>query len=125
MEDSNLDFVGMSNCFFCGKPKEILLNKRLKKSLPHSAVYNKEPCNECKEFMAQGIIIIGVKDGEAGDNPYRTGEWFVLKEEALKNIPMTPELKNNILEKRVCFIEQQILEKLGFNRLLSKKKKEI
>ena len=71
-------------CFFCNKAKnEILLPGRLPGDVeaPRNAVWDKKPCQECAGYMQQGIILISVKDGEsgAGDNPYRTGGWCVVK----------------------------------------------
>jgi hypothetical protein len=108
-------YVGMSDCFICGKPKEILLNKYLKDTLPRNAVYDKEPCNECKEWMKKGVIVIGVRDGEPqSDNPYRTGQFFVVKDDAIKRMPMDEKLKADILKKRIVFIEESVLRKFGF-----------
>jgi hypothetical protein len=73
--------------------------------------------------MKQGIIFIGVRDGEQGkDNPYRTGEWFVLKEEAVRRMPMNKELMKSIIKKRICFIEQEVINKLGIAELIKKEK---
>lgn len=117
-------YVGMSNCYLCNKPKEILLDRRLKNSLPQSAVYNKEPCDECKKYMEMGIIFIGVKDGEQDkNNPYRTGEWCVLKDDAVKNMPMEKELKTSILKMRVAFVEQEVLKRFGILDLIKKTSK--
>jgi hypothetical protein len=126
MEKENLEYVGMSNCYLCNKPKEILLNRRLKKTFPKEAVYNKEPGDKCKDLMKQGIIFIGVRDGETDkENPYRSGEWFVLKEEAFKRMGLNDEnLKADILKKRICFIEQGVLKRLGLMNMIKKKAKE-
>lgn len=102
-----LSHVGMSLCFLCNEPKEILLDRRLKNSLPRQAVYNHEPCDKCKGFMKQGIILISVRDGESGDNPYRTGNWAVIKEEAVQRW-MNDNNKDKleeIIKKRVAFID--------------------
>jgi hypothetical protein len=120
----NKEFVGMADCFLCGKPKYLLLDKRLRKSLPRSAVYDKEPCDDCKKLMEQGIIFIGVRDNENHDNPYRTGQWFVLKEQAVKEMPMGEELRQSILKKRVCFIEVTVMKKLGLLEMVEAKAKE-
>jgi hypothetical protein len=113
MKMEQKSYVGMSNCFLCGKPKEILLDRRLKDSLPREAVYNKEPCKKCKEYMEQGIILISVRDGESGNNPYRTGGWVVIKEEAVKRIFNNIE---QVLKSRVAFIEYRFWDKLGLPR---------
>ena len=80
-------YVGMGVCYFCGKPKEIILDRRIRNVLPKTACYNQEPCDECKKLMKLGVIVISVRDGEKGPDPYRTGRWFVVKDEAFKINP--------------------------------------
>ena len=110
MEDKN--YVGMESCFFCGKVKHILLDKRMNNTLPQNAVYNKEPCDDCKLVMEMGVLFIGVKKGESGDNPYRTGQFIGIKEEAVKKMISEP-LLSSILKKRVCFVDEDTLNKMG------------
>lgn len=107
-------YVGMSDCYICGKPKELLLDKRLRNVLPKNAVYDKEPCAECKTHMQIGVILIGVRDGEQqSDNPYRSGHFFVVKDDAIKRMPMDEKLKADILKKRIVFIEESVLKRFG------------
>jgi len=101
-------------CFFCLKDKnELLLCGRLPKDqeAPRNMIWDMEPCDECKGYMEQGIIVISVKDGEGAameaakaehdrsqeftparkmkpfiPNPYRTGGWWVMREEAIGRI---------------------------------------
>lgn len=111
------DFVGMMNCFYCNKPKAIALDRRMKKSLPREAVYDKEPCDDCKKYMEQGIIFISVKPAiqEERENPYRTGGWWVIKEEAVKKF-LSGEMLKDVLRKRVCFVEDEVCEKIGLKK---------
>ncbi len=111
-EDINKDFVGMANCFVCGEVKHLLLDRRMKKSLPRSACYDKEPCDKCKEVMEKGVFFIGVRDGESGDNPYRTGQIIGMKEEAVKKMLNEPAL-SDVLKKRICFVEEKVLKQIG------------
>ena len=99
--------VGMTQCFFCLQPKDIILNKRLKDSLPRLACYDKEPCDKCKELMEMGIMLISVKEGSNKDNPYRTGKICVIKEEAAKKI--FPQLG----ESRAAFVTDDAWKELG------------
>lgn len=108
----NKDYVGMANCFFCGKVKNLLMDRRMKKTLPRNAVYDKEPCEDCKLIMEIGVLFIGVRKGESGDNPYRTGQIIGIKEEAVKKMISEP-LLSDILKKRICFIEEDVLNKFG------------
>lgn len=111
--ETEKSYVGMMNCYFCNKPKGILLDKKLRNTFQREQVVDQEPCDECKEYMKKGIIMIGVKDGESGNNPYRTGEWFVVTEDFIKRA-IKGELKKQILKQRVVFIEQNVLKKIGF-----------
>lgn len=97
-------------CFFCGKDKNeiLLLGASYKEQAPmHIGVVNKEPCDECKSMMAQGVMLISVKDGEQGENPYRTGRVCVLKVEAAQR------MFNSIGNSRVAFIEDSAWKKIG------------
>lgn len=54
-------------CFYCMKDKnELILAGRLKDDAeaPQGMVWDMNPCQECEELMAQGIILISVRDGE-------------------------------------------------------------
>jgi hypothetical protein len=79
---------------------------------PHGKVIDKEPCAECKKWMEQGIILISVRDGEEGDNPYRTGRWVVVKDEAIKRFN-PPEFVEEVLKKRIAFVPDQVWTMLG------------
>jgi len=79
----------MSICFFCGKEKnEIVLPGKLKgdAEAPRKAVWNYEPCDECKKYMSEGVMVCVVKDGSSPKNPYRTGRSIVIRDEDAKNI---------------------------------------
>jgi hypothetical protein len=101
-------------CFFCGKEKnEIVLFGRLPNDVeaPKQGVVNYEPCTECLEYMKQGIILISVKNGESGNNPYRTGGWVVIKEAAAKEL-----FGDHVGESRVAFLEDETWDKLNLPR---------
>ena len=110
MEDK--EFVGMATCYICGEPKHILLDRRMKKSLPKQACYDQEPCDKCKEHTKKGIILISVRDGEKGGNPYRTGGWVVMKEEAAKRMFND----DRYLKHRIAFVDDTAWDKLGLPR---------
>ncbi len=110
-------------CFYCGEEKnEIILAGHLPgdKEAPRHAVWNMEPCDKCKEYMEQGIILISVKDNTSKENPYRTGGWVVVKEEALKQI--IPE-DHPCFKSRFCFIEDAVWEKIGLPNINGKEEK--
>jgi len=107
------DFVGMTQCFFCMEAKEVLLDRRLRKTLPRMAVYDHEPCDKCRDWMKQGIILISVQQGSDQKNPYRTGGWVVVKEEAFKGIFRNSE---EALKKRIAFVEDEVWDAVGLPR---------
>ncbi len=97
-----------------------------------------EICDKCKGYMEQGIIVISVRDGEGDimkaeleaarsrhnrssddeffhlDNPYRTGGWVVLKQEAIERmLSDNPEILKSTLEHRMLFMEQAMWDLVG------------
>lgn len=55
--------VGMTSCFLCGGNKDILIDRQLRNVLPRDCgVMDLEPCNSCKDYMSQGVIVIGVDE---------------------------------------------------------------
>ena len=74
-------------------------------------------CQECEEHMKKGIVMISVKDEDEGQkNPYRTGGWCVLKEEALRKIVTQKELADAICRKRMCFVPDSAWDMIGLPR---------
>lgn len=101
-------------CFFCGEASGVaLLGANRGQEAPRQAVYDKVPCSKCKELMAQGVMLISVKDGAEGDNPYRTGRMCVIKDEAIRRMVQSPELADEIIRKRVAFIPDAAWAALG------------
>lgn len=103
-------------CFFCNEPKnEIVLPGRLPGDVeaPRNVVWNHVPCSTCEEHMGNGIIIISVRDGETGNNPYRTGGWAVVKDDAVSRLIGNAELLQQVLAKRVMFMENKTWEQIG------------
>jgi hypothetical protein len=125
IEDKN--YVGIANCFICGEAKYLLIDKRLRNILPREAVYDKEPCDKCKWVLERGVIFIGIRDGEPkSDNPHRTGQIVGIKNERIKGLPIIKSMKEDILKKRVCYVEESALKKMGLvnkNGTLKFKKK--
>ncbi len=106
-------------CFICGESKnEILLFGKLKgdAEAPHGMVLDKVPCDKCEEYMEMGIILISTRDGEEGDNPYRTGGWAVLKEEAVVRMINDPEVLEGIVKKRMAFVPDEVWDAIGIPR---------
>lgn len=106
-------------CFFCGKDKnEILLLGKLKDDAeaPHGQIVDEVPCEQCADYMAQGVIFIEVRDNELDrKNPYRMGGWAVVREEAIPRM-LDANSARDVLKSRVCFIEASAWEMLGIPR---------
>jgi hypothetical protein len=126
-------------CFYCRKAKEVVLlgamsPQRREKlfgpghesysdtpysaEAPREAVYNMEPCDECTNWMKQGVILISydpAKTEEGARDPWRTGGWVVLRDEAISRV-LDGNIRDQILEKRFSFVEDEVWNKLGLPR---------
>lgn len=111
-------------CYFCQQPKNeiILLGKskgRQDLEAPHNVVFDQEPCDKCKEYMAQGVILISVDEAKTGantDNPYRTGGWAVVTDDAVRRFIKPKELLDDVLTKRVLFVPDDVWDLMGLPR---------
>jgi len=119
----NDGFAALTKCFYCGEDYKILINKfpKNKKSIKaikaaHGKVVDTEPCQKCAEHMKQGIIIIAVDKNKTTNpkNPYRTGGWFVVKENLIRNIVKNKDTVKSVIKRRVAFIEDKALREVGF-----------
>jgi len=108
-------------CFYCGKEKnELVLAGNIGKGrgdieAPKGKVWDMEPCEECKGWVEKGVILVSVKDREVGDNPYRTGGWVVLKDEAVERM-FQGEAKDDLLRKRFGYVEDKVWDLVGLPR---------
>lgn len=126
-------------CFYCQKAKEVVLlgamtierrdrlfgpghssydDKPGDAAAPREAIYNMDPCDECKSWMEQGIIFISydpARTEEGARNPCRTGGWVVIREEAVKRM-LQGNVLEQILEKRFSFVDDEVWDKLGLPR---------
>lgn len=106
-------------CFLCGeKSGEIILPGRLPddQQAPPKGVWHKHPCPKCEEWQKQGVIFISVRDGGDEENAYRTGNFIVLKDEAVERMPINDNMKASILKSRACFMEDKAWDWLGLPR---------
>lgn len=103
-------------CFYCGEASGVALLGRLRddEAAPRQGVYDMEPCPTCKEYMAQGVILIGVDEKLSTDtqNPYRTGRFAVMKDDAVRRL-FTPETVDVLLKKRCGFLTNEVWDLLG------------
>lgn len=106
--------VALTKCFFCGGDNEIIMNTKLTKKAAdkikelNGKVINRHPCPKCQELMKQGVILISVRGGESGDNPYRTGGFVVVKDKALVG-PAWEQAK----KMRMCYVPDSAWKQLG------------
>ena len=64
----------VTHCECCGKEIGLALFGRLKGDAEAPRDVAMGLCDDCKKVIdAQGLMIIEVRDGESGKNPYRTG----------------------------------------------------
>jgi hypothetical protein len=101
-------------CFFCLEDKnEVILPGKMKDDMeaPRGMVWNMEPCERCADLMKEGIMLASVRDGESGDNPYRTGGMVVIDEDAMEEL-LTEELFAHLSATRFGFIEDHVWKAL-------------
>jgi hypothetical protein len=109
-------------CYYCNKENgEIILPGRLRddQEAPRRAIWHTHPCDECKGWMAKGIIFISVKDGDQDHyNPHRTGMWTVVKTEAVERMKafINIQVIDDILKRRVAFLEDAVWDAVGLPR---------
>lgn len=109
----------VEQCFVCLGDKGLVLFGRLKGDVeaPRKVCIDNEPCEECKNLMAQGVIFISVRDNDAGSaNPHRTGGWVVIRDEAVERMINDEDLLAHILERRVTFVTDTTWDLVGLPR---------
>ena len=132
-------------CFWCLEDKNMLyLPGQMKGDMeaPRNMVWDMEPCDNCKDLMDQGILLISVKNGEMEKeeearqrakaeydrsyhskkdkfhyipNPYRTGGWAVIREESFTRIFQGP-IVDQILSCRWSFVPDEVWDMIGLPR---------
>lgn len=96
----------MDTCFICGKETNVILfgtsykDENGKTTEAPRKVCTGQLCDKCQKVIDEGgIFFIACKDGESGNNPWRTGQIGALKEEAVQRIfPDFPYQKINYIE---------------------------
>lgn len=111
-------------CPCCGmkdeKQGEILMDTVFKLKSEIEEAHNKvigfgSFCETCLEETKDRVALVGVdmEKTEDENNPYRTGERILMKDEVVPNfVKNDEELAKSILEKRVCFVPQELLDHL-------------
>lgn len=94
----------ITHCECCGKEIGIALFGKLKGDAEAPRDVYMGLCDECQSVVDQdGLMIIEVRDGEKGDNPYRTGRITGITKDAKERI--FKDIKSNI-----CYMEQSLFE---------------
>lgn len=96
----------IDTCFICGKETNLVLfgtsykDENGKTAQAPMKICTGDICDNCKQIIEEGgIFFIAVKDGERGNNPYRTGQITAVKEEAVQRMfPDFPYKKINYIE---------------------------
>ena len=93
----------IAHCECCGKElNNLILFGRLKgdKEAPRDVYMGL--CDDCQNVInQQGLMIIEVRDGESGNNPYRTGRIVGISKDARER--MFKDMKSPI-----CYMEQSM-----------------
>lgn len=115
-------------CLCCGKPHQddsaILIDTRFcspetkeQREAEMSQPSDYGDCNQCKEYKEQGVILVGFDEGKSDfENmpmgAFRTGEFIVMKDSGINNLPIPDEFKKAAIEKRILFIPSQLAKQL-------------
>lgn len=103
----------VTRCECCGKEIGIALFGRLKGDAEAPREVAMGLCDNCKKVVEQkGLLIIEVRDGETGKNPYRTGRIIGISQQA-------KERMFNDINSPICYMEQSLFSKV-FNDALNK-----
>lgn len=100
------------HCVCCGKDYGIAMLGRLKEDKEAPRDISQGLCNDCQGVIDQGgCMFIEVRDGEKGDNPYRTG----------RIIGVSKEFKErNKIEHSLNYMEYSLFNKLFGQATFSK-----
>jgi hypothetical protein len=130
--------VALTKCYFCGDSADIIINTLLVESAArrvkecHGKVAHMHPCNKCQEMMKMGVILLTI-DSEKSEpgwnappryaseaekrhfmpNPYRTGGFFVVRDEFVEKVFHPKEMADWAIKHRWMFIEHQAAEMMG------------
>lgn len=109
-------------CFWCGETKNevALLGAKYKGQAPSRMVLDYEPCPKCVEVMKQGILMIEADNAHKLQRPALdrstdmapTGRWLVIKDHALSDLGMKPELEEAVRRARRTMIEPALFSQL-------------
>lgn len=97
----------VTHCPICGKETGVALLGRLKgdAEAPRD-ITDRQPCEDCKHVLDNGgHFILETRDGESGDNPYRTGRLVAITTDAaerlfsLRPVPAVAYMEHTLFER--------------------------
>lgn len=107
----------IAQCPLCGGDAGLaLLGYNRGEKAPHKAVVPDMECESCINSKKAGILLVEVKDGEQGANPFRTGRLFVVTEEFARKAFQGPEAER-MFAVRACFMEESVIKAIGIDRI--------
>lgn len=96
-------------CEVCGKEYGVALLGKLKNDEKAPMMIHNGLCDDCKKVIdAGGVFIIEVRDGESGNNPYRTGRLVGLNEHGKKALG---------IDSPICYMEKSVFSKVFNNQI--------
>lgn len=97
----------ITHCECCGKEIGIALFGKLKDDVEAPRDIAMGLCDDCKKVIdSGGLMIIEVKDGESGKNPYRTGRIVGITKEAKE------KMFKEYNDAPMAYMEQSLFTKL-------------
>ena len=140
LEQTKKANAALTKCYFCLKDFQILLARKytqqgepLTDLAPlNGKVIDMSPCNECSDHMKQGVVLLSIDNSKSDKdwhrqkmpNPYRTGGYFVLKDEAIKRI-FSEKMSTWAIKHRWIFAEHEACERLGLFEQAERKREVI
>lgn len=99
----------ITHCECCGKEIGIALFGKMKDDAEAPRDVAIGLCDDCKKVIdANGLMIIEVRDGESGNNPYRTGRIVGISKDAKERIFRD-------IASSICYMEQSMFSQMFNN----------
>ena len=96
----------ITHCECCGKEIGIAMFGKLKGDVEAPRDVAMGLCDDCQKVIDQkGLMVIEVRDGESGKNPYRTGRIVGISKEAKERM-----FKN--IDSPICYMEQSLFSQV-------------
>lgn len=128
--------IARFKCYYCGDIASLGIGKTMVEGISSrlkeadNKVIDMNPCSKCEGYMKQGIILLTIDNEKSTPgwnippidpderkhwipNPYRTGGFFVVKEEYIQKI-FDKTNTDLAMRLRFSFIEHEAAEMLGF-----------